>query len=224
LISPDRSRKHYNISNLTGWMQLDIDCVEDSAAIRNEVAKISYIAYCSISASGSGIWALVRVEKPELSKRYFRQLAHDLKKRGIQVDLSKGGNPTDFRFYSYDENAIIKSDYKVYDRLPSTELVPDNPSATPKHKRPPSVFQNAYEYVRNKGFHFRQGDMHNSVFNLCCYLNKAGMPREEAEYWIDQCILPLSAVTTNCITYPYQHYASQHGTWKQVPKSPSRQP
>lgn len=215
LIEPMKSRTHSNISSLTGWMQVDVDCVADVEGIRDTIAKISYVAYSSISASGQGIWALVRVDKPELSKLYFRQLSHDLRTRGIDIDISKGANPTDFRFYSYDENAIIKSDYKVYDRLPKTVIIPPSDTGTQFKTHPPNVFENAYQYVLNQGYSFQPGDMHNSIYHFSCYLNRFGVPRSEVENWISRNILPLSSITTNCISYPYEHYAHEHGKWMQ---------
>lgn len=215
LIEPMKSRIHSNISSLTGWMQVDIDCVADVEGVRDALVKISYVAYSSISASGQGIWALVRVDKPELSKLYFRQLSHDLRTRGIDIDQSKGANPTDFRFYSYDENAIIKSDYKVYDRLPITAIITPSDTGTRFTKHPPKVFENAYQYVLTQGYSFQPGDMHNSIYHLCCYMNRFGVPRSEVENWISCNILPLSSITTNCISYPYEHYANEHGKWMQ---------
>ena len=42
----------------------------------------------------------------------------DFQHNGIQLDKSKGRNPNDARFYSYDTEAYIAPEFEVYDRLP----------------------------------------------------------------------------------------------------------
>jgi hypothetical protein len=74
------------------------------------------------------------------------------------------------------------------------------------------VFERARTHVNNKGYTFTHGtDMHNSIFQLCCFLNFKGIPQHEAESWIDANVLPLSDINSNCITAPYKRYASSYG-------------
>jgi hypothetical protein len=95
------------IINITGWMQFDIDLkdnshIKDARFLRNEVRKIVYVAFCSLSVSGKGVWGLVKVKYIKKYREHFEQLKRDFASRKIFLDPSKGGNPTDLRIYSYD--------------------------------------------------------------------------------------------------------------------------
>ena len=130
-------------------------------------------------------------------------MLHDFKTRGIFLDHTKGKNPNDARFYSYDPEAIIKRDYKVYDRLPNI-IKPKN-TPLPSITFTADVFEYAKKVVKEKyGYTFTHpGDMHNSLFQFCSILNYKGVPKEDAEDYIDKNIFSLSQITTDCITKPY---------------------
>jgi hypothetical protein len=215
LIESGKQRIHANIKSLTGWIQIDIDGVDKPEHLRDAVARIVYVAYCGLSASGRGIWGLVKVEDPLKSKLYFTQLVHDFGVRGIELDRSKGPNPTDCRFYSLDKNAIIKEDYQIYTRLPVPKFN-RLPQSRRRRINKADLFEQAMEYVKKKGYNFQKGSYHNSIFYLCCYLNRKGVPQSEAEAWIHNNILPLEQVTTNCINRPYQAYGHEHGLWSEI--------
>lgn len=115
------------LHTMTGWMQFDVDekdnlGIGDAPHIRDEIAKIIYVAFCSISTSGKGVWGLVKVRHTESYREHFEQLKVDFASLGIMLDPSKGGNPTDPRFYTYDPDAYFASEFKVYDRMGGTEL------------------------------------------------------------------------------------------------------
>lgn len=42
---------------------------------------------------------------------------------GFILDPSKGINPNDARYYSYDPNPYLNPDFKVYERMPKPEIV-----------------------------------------------------------------------------------------------------
>lgn len=105
----------------TGWMQFDIDLKDnpnlpDASVLRDQISKIKYVAFASLSVSGKGVWGLVKVSSIDEYKNHFRQLTIDFKHRGILLDTSKGGNPTDLRIYSYDPNAYIADEIVPYNR------------------------------------------------------------------------------------------------------------
>lgn len=111
------------IISLTGVMQIDIDLkdnphITNPEALRNQLAKIVYVAHASLSVSGKGVWGLIKVRDPERYREHNEQLKTDFASRGILLDSSKGGNPTDLRIYSYDPDAYTAKEFKVYDRLP----------------------------------------------------------------------------------------------------------
>jgi hypothetical protein len=117
-------RKLENVIHRTGWIALDIDAkdnphLEDAEAVRDAISNIVYVAFAGLSVSGNGVWGLVKVEDPQKQDQHFEQLQKDFRKRGIILDSTKGKNPNDARFYSYDPEAYITKEFKVYDRLPT---------------------------------------------------------------------------------------------------------
>ena len=119
----ENGRRIENVIQRTGWIALDIDFADnqhltDSEQLRNEIAKIANVAYAGISTSGLGVWALVKVEHPTKQAEHFKALKADFETHfGIKLDASKGKNPNDARFYSYDPGAIIKESFTVYTKL-----------------------------------------------------------------------------------------------------------
>lgn len=112
---------------VTGWMQFDVDAKDnqhlgDAPHLRDEISKIVYVAFCSVSTSGNGVWGLVKVKHSERYREHFEQLKLDFASVGITLDPSKGGNPTDPRFYTFDPNAYFANEFKVYDRMGGAEL------------------------------------------------------------------------------------------------------
>lgn len=112
-------RKMENVVTRTGWIALDIDAKDnpglpDAPQIRDQIARIKNVAFSSLSASGQGVWALIKVSKTDRLAEHFRALQADFHKLGIKLDSSKGRNPNDARFYSYDPDAIIKTSFKIY--------------------------------------------------------------------------------------------------------------
>lgn len=107
---------------VTGWMQFDVDAKDnqhlgDAAHLREQISKIAFVALCSLSTSGKGVWGLVKVKDIGLYREHFEQLKIDFASVGIKLDPSKGGNPTDPRFYTYDPDAYIATQFRTYDRL-----------------------------------------------------------------------------------------------------------
>ena len=103
---------HEKLISYSGFMQFDIDGKENPGMnpveVRDAMARIPFLAYVALSASGRGVWGLIRIEQPErLAEHYaqFKKIVHE--KTGIKLDTSKGGNPTDLRFISYDPDAKL---------------------------------------------------------------------------------------------------------------------
>jgi hypothetical protein len=129
---PDDER----IEQLTGWMQFDIDAqdnphIESAEKLRDALANITFTAFCSISTSGKGVWGLVKVGDVKNYKAHFEQLKIDYKSLGITLDATKGGNPTDLRYYTYDPNAYVAQKLRVYDRLVKPSKEPKKPAFKP---------------------------------------------------------------------------------------------
>lgn len=134
-------RKLDNVVNRTGWIALDIDAKDnphltDAKHIRDEVAKITNIAFSGLSTGGAGVWALVKVANPNKQAEHFEELKKDFQQFGIVLDSSKGKNPNDARFYSYDPGAVIKESFNIYTKLP--------PEPIQTYFRPPVKLSNDY--------------------------------------------------------------------------------
>ena len=76
----------------------------------------------SLSTGGRGVYALVKVSQPDRQAEHFNALEADFKTFGITLDSSKGKNPNDARFYSYDPGAIIKDSFTIYKKLPPEKV------------------------------------------------------------------------------------------------------
>ena len=147
LKSRDRNlTKEEKIVKQTGWMQFDIDLkdnpeIVDASKLRDEIKNISYVAFCGLSVSAKGVWGLVKVLSIKNYSLHFKQLVIDFKQRGIILDESKGGNPTDLRIYSYDPDAYIAVNFLLYERkfkaiprrkIKSDRFISDSDNSTPK--------------------------------------------------------------------------------------------
>lgn len=202
-------RAEEHVARKTGWISLDIDRkdnprLKDFRAVRDEISKVAFVAFSALSAGGQGVWALVKVKDPNRQEDYFRQLLHDFETRGIILDRSKGKNPNDARFFSYDPEAKIKRDFKIYDRLPTIREPKAKPLKSTNYTD--NVFEFAMNFVKEKyGYTFtHNSDMHVSLVQFCSILNWKGVTQKEAEEYIDENILSLSKITTNCISGPYE--------------------
>ncbi|MDP3461155.1 MAG: hypothetical protein Q8S18_00025 [Bacteroidales bacterium] len=115
---PDQEK----IISLSGALAFDIDDKHNPGMnplqVREKLSNIRNVIFCGLSASGAGVWGIIEVAHPHLLRNHFEQLKQDFRLIGINLDPSKGGNPTDVRFYSYDPDAYLAEAYKVYERLP----------------------------------------------------------------------------------------------------------
>ncbi|GAB3339515.1 hypothetical protein GCM10027299_52310 [Larkinella ripae] len=77
----------------------------DMADLKQHVARLAYVVLCAYSVRG-GLWFVVRLpenQTPETLAAHFRYLQRLFGERfEINLDPSKGGNPCDLRFVSYD--------------------------------------------------------------------------------------------------------------------------
>ncbi|OFY49453.1 MAG: hypothetical protein A2W85_06320 [Bacteroidetes bacterium GWF2_41_31] len=115
----------------SGLLCFDIDDQDNPGLkpieIREKLSLCTNVIFAALSVSGKGVWGLVEMQYPEKIKQHFEQLKIDFQALGIKLDTSKGGNPTDLRFYSYDPDAYFCEQYKNYDRLPQPKPQPKQP-------------------------------------------------------------------------------------------------
>ena len=139
-----------HVTERTGVVCLDFDSdsptsTEQWEEFRDNLINVAYVFYTALSVSGCGVMALLEIADPERQAEYFEQmktdfsgLLKDFEVEGVKLDTSKGGNPAQLRFITYDPNARFKPEYKVYDRLP-----PPKPKPKRQHRPNTPVYSNS---------------------------------------------------------------------------------
>jgi hypothetical protein len=155
----------------TSWMQFDIDLKENSdlvtgEVLRDVVAKIKYVAFVGLSTRGKGVWGLVYVSNLERRADHFTQLQTDFKAKGIILDSTKGANANDLRYYSFDPNAIIKTDFKEYERLPASKKLFLSPRRYEGNNTEESKIAEAVNEITRRGIDITDG--YRNWFEIGC--------------------------------------------------------
>lgn len=110
----------------SGFICIDIDAadnpgVSDFNKLRDEVSKIINVSYCSLSASGHGVFCLIPIRYPEKHKQHFKALQADFKYYNIIIDKACG-DVTRLRLYSYDPHAYLNKDAVIYSKVIEQDL------------------------------------------------------------------------------------------------------
>ncbi|MVM35484.1 hypothetical protein GO755_36015 [Spirosoma sp. HMF4905] len=86
------------------------------AELKKHLARLPYILLCAYSVRG-GLWFITRLpdeQTPETLAAHFRYLQKLFShKFGVKLDSTKGGNPTDLRFVSYDSDPYVNENATV---------------------------------------------------------------------------------------------------------------
>lgn len=95
----------------SGFMAIDIDQKDNThltnfADVKNELAKLKEVAYCGLSCSGRGYFALIRLAYPEQHPAQFEALQSILAGWGLTIDKACK-DVCRLRFYSYDAEAYF---------------------------------------------------------------------------------------------------------------------
>lgn len=137
-------RKEDGLIRHSGFIQVDIDAkdnpvifdgcetladyLETLNMVKAELSKLKNIAFCGLSASGRGLWALIPIAHPERHKEHFNAIAADFERIGIIIDKAPS-NVASLRGYSYDPAAYFNHNAETYTRLAAPEK---NPPASPR--------------------------------------------------------------------------------------------
>ena len=108
-----RAKDNITVTSRTGLMQLDFDHADikdyDIEELKQAVFSLPFIAFCGLSCSGDGFYALALIAEPERLADYaqhcFTIFTDDY---GITPDTTKGRNAQDLRYVSYDADMLIK--------------------------------------------------------------------------------------------------------------------
>lgn len=120
-ITPSGVFSKRNASSLvkhSGFICIDVDAgdnpsINNFKQLRDELTKISNIAYVSISVSGNGVFALIPIQFPEKHKEHFEALKKCFEKLGITLDKACG-DITRLRGYSHDVDAYFNENAVVF--------------------------------------------------------------------------------------------------------------
>ena len=98
--------------NRPGIMQLDFDYNDikeyDIEELKRRVFNLPFVAFCGLSCSGYGFYALALIAEPGRLAEYAQHCFEVFKGYGIQPDESKGKKPENLRYLSYDANMLIR--------------------------------------------------------------------------------------------------------------------
>lgn len=107
-----KAKEQVEIIERSGLMQLDFDYKDikefNIDELKQAVFSLPFIAFCGLSCSGNGFYALVLISEPEKLEAYADHCFDILKGYGIQPDESKGKKPENLRYVSYDANMLYR--------------------------------------------------------------------------------------------------------------------
>ena len=116
---PTRSIK--NLQSRSGLICIDIDAKEnpkisDWENLKGKLTVIPQIAYCSLSVSGNGLFAIIPLRHPDRHLLHFRQLQADFYKMGITIDAACS-DITRMRCVSYDTHPLVNENVMPYEGI-----------------------------------------------------------------------------------------------------------
>lgn len=110
-----------NLQTSSGLICIDIDAKEnpeisDWDDLKNKLAVIPQIAYCSLSVSANGLFAIIPLCYPDKHLLHFRQLQSDFWRMGIIIDAACS-DITRMRCISYDTCPLINEQAIPYEGI-----------------------------------------------------------------------------------------------------------
>lgn len=107
-----------DVKDRTGLIALDIDKDKNFGLnvdkAKDEIMKLPYVMYCSLSCRGEGIWVLIPYNVENSFNETFNALREDFKHIGYNIDNC--GDITRLRCVSYDNDARYRKEVEVYER------------------------------------------------------------------------------------------------------------
>jgi hypothetical protein len=198
----------------SGLACVDLDAAEDFEVLHlsNELRKLPYLGYCGLSCRGKRLFLIVPFATPDYDRHYER-LIQSFTDMGLPMGDQCHKSISQPRYVSYNDETThwFNHSAKLYHLLPVKRTVhlpckvSGNTSDNP--------FEIVERILKKQGNNFQDGNKHNYIFGLCCWLNKMGVPKVEAENYIYTELLPPSTIKSNCIEYPYKHYSTEFGTF-----------
>jgi len=185
----DPTRKMEHLIEHSGVICIDIDGkdnthVKDWGYVKQQITKVPEVAYCGLSVSGNGLYAIIPIENPDLHLEYFIKLEMYFKEiHNLVIDPS-GKDITRLRVISYDPDPIInhnaiplKTGLKLQEK-PVPEIRNKREHTTPDRL----AFFNVLEEVTDEGLDITEG--YNNWFQIGCVI--ANLFSEEGRKYFHQ--------------------------------------
>lgn len=112
------TRKAENLVKHSGLICIDFDRqdnleIENWDEVKQELSKLPFIAYASLSVSGTGYFAVIPLKYPAYHKGQFEKLKRDFAKWGLTIDPACG-DVSRMRCISYDPDPYVNEDATLY--------------------------------------------------------------------------------------------------------------
>jgi len=130
------NRHREKIISYTNLICIDIDGKDNPSISNMEKLKVTlgqlpYVMYCSLSASGKGVFCIIRYADWHHHKEHFYALEEDFRQMGIVVD-SSCSDICRLRFYSYDPKPYINKKAETYSKTSKRLSKMDKAKKTPE--------------------------------------------------------------------------------------------
>lgn len=127
----------------TGLICIDIDGndnpnITDWEVLKPRLAELSYILYCGLSVSATGVFCIVEIADSEKHLNHFYALRRDFQAMGIVID-SSCKDICRLRGYSYDAKAYLNINAVVYDKFADSPMLVPRKLPYPEKRRPIDV-------------------------------------------------------------------------------------
>lgn len=120
----------------SGLLQFDVDPKENpflnthtAPRLKDQISHLQEVAYCALSASGTGVWGVVPIAHPDRHNEHFTALAADFAGWGIVID-PVCSNVSHARFWSYDPEAWFNPNASIYSNVIASR--PDTYTPAPR--------------------------------------------------------------------------------------------
>lgn len=115
------TRAAQNLVKHSGFICIDIDKkdnekLEDFSKMKELIPTLNCVAYCGLSASGNGYFALIPIKETDRHKEHLESLKIDFAACNIMIDKACS-DVSRLRFASYDETAYINTSAVPYDKI-----------------------------------------------------------------------------------------------------------
>lgn len=160
----------------SGFIQFDIDARENAMLanyheLKEQLCRIKNVAYCGLSASGTGYWGLVHIQHPHLHAAYWLYMYGVFTNMGIHLDEAPK-NICSLRGYSYDADAYFNHHAPPLEKYVTAPPVPAGYTAAQTDNC--ATIQRIVAQVVARGKDITEG--YNNWFSLgCCIAANFGM-------------------------------------------------